>query len=383
MFLSCLILTGVSGSAKGLVGEALVPGGKYELTGMPVGGYKITFLPSCFGSALAAQWYKYKPSPAGATTVVVRASHVDPHINSLLVPGGSIEGTVTSGGKPVHNMCVEAQNVTQPYEFGGAVTKPNGKYFVHGLNSGLYELYVSPCGPGSNTLAAEVLPQEVQVTAPHRAKAPTASVPAGGSIRGTVLAGSPPAAGGAAGACVEAFATNGSAANGASVALGGTFRVRNLPTGKYLVYVGDPACSLSEPDLAPQWYLGASTSSGATLVSVSGGVVTSISDTTLAEDGSVTGAVTTGHSPLAGVCVAATATSAGSAPVYSVTSAASGGYSIGDLPAGQYRVEFSSGCGAAGYRAQWWKDKPTGQAATIVTVTAGTATTGIGAALRK
>jgi hypothetical protein len=135
----------------------------------------------------------------------------------------------------------------------------------------------------------------------------------------------------------------------------------------------------------PQWYLDKPTIAGATPVSVSSGVATSISGSppTLAEDGSIAGTVTgTGSSPLGGVCVAATATLGGSAPVYSVTSSA-GGYSIGDLPAGQYRVEFTSGCGAAGYLAQWWKDKPTGQTATIVTVTAGTATTGIGARLRK
>ena len=141
VFLSCIILTGVSGSAKGLSGEILTPGGNYEVTGIPVGGYQVTFEPSCFGIDLAAQWYKDKPSPAGATTVAVRASHVDGHINSLLVPGGSIDGTITSGGKPVHNMCVDAQNVTQPLDFGGAVTKPNGTYYIHGLNSGFVRAF--------------------------------------------------------------------------------------------------------------------------------------------------------------------------------------------------------------------------------------------------
>jgi hypothetical protein len=354
------------------------------VTGIPVGGYKVTFDPSCFGIDLAAQWYKDKPSPAGATTVAVRASHVAGHISSLLVPGGSIDGTITSGGKPVHNMCVSAQNVAQPLEFGGAVTKPNGTYYIHGLNSGLYELYASPCGNGSNNLAAVVLPQEVQVTAPNRAKAGSASVPIGGSIKGTVLAGSPATGNGAAGACVEAFATNGDAYNAANTGLGGTFRIPNLPAGKYLVYLADRVCSVSEPNLAPQWYPGKPTPTGATAVSVSAGLATTISDTTLAQDGSISGTVTgTGHSPLGGVCVGATATVAGSAPVYSVTSGASGGYSIGDLPAGQYRVQFSSGCGAVGYHAQWWKDKSSEQSATIVTVTAGTATTGIGAVLTK
>jgi hypothetical protein len=383
--LTCIILTGVSGSARGLSGEVLTLGGSYEVTGLPVGGYQVTFDPACFGIDLAAQWYKDKPSPAGATTVVIRASHVDPHINSSLVVGGTIVGTITTtGGKRVHNMCVDAQNVTQPLDFGGAITKPNGTYYIHGLNSGVYELLVSPCGPGSNYLAAEVLPQEVQVTAPHRANAGTASVPSGGSIKGTVLAGSPATGNGAAGACVEALATNGTAYNGTNAGLDGTFRIPNLPGGDYLVYVGDPSCSFSEPSLAPQWYLGKSTPSGATAVSVSSGATTTISDTTLAQDGSISGTVTgTGHSPLGGVCVAATSTIAGSAPVYSVTSGASGGYSIGDLPAGQYRVQFSSGCGAAGYHSQWWKDKPSEQTASIVTVTAGTATTGIGAVLSK
>ena len=221
------------------------------------------------------------------------------------------------------------------------------------------------------------------MTAPNRAKAGSAAVPVGGSIKGTVVAGSPATGNGAAGACVEAFATNGDAYNSTNTGLDGTFRIPNLPAGKYLVYVADPVCSVSEPNLAPQWYLGEPTTSGATAVSVSAGAATTISDATLAQDGSISGTVTgTGHSPLGGVCVAATATVAGSAPAYSVTSGA-GGYSVGDLPAGQYRVEFSSGCGAVGYHTQWWKNKPSRQTATIVTVTAGTATTGIGAVLTK
>jgi Carboxypeptidase regulatory-like domain len=229
-----------------------------------------------------------------------------------------------------------------------------------------------------------VLPQTVQVTAPHRAKGGTASVPVGGAIAGTVLAGSPPTGDGAAGACVEAFATDGNGYNSTNTGLNGTFKITNLPAGEYLVYVGDPSCSFSEPDLAPEWYPDASTSTGATLVSVSSSAVTTISGTTLAEDGSISGVVTkAGSSPLGGVCVAAIGTAASSGPVYSVTSGTSGGYSIGDLPAGQYRVEFTSGCGATGYKTQWWKDKATGSAATIVTVTAGTATTGIGAVLHK
>ena len=112
-----------------------------------------------------------------------------------------------------------------------------------------------------------------------------------------------------------------------------------------------------------------------------GGKITLSTPITLADDGSISGTVTgLQGSALRGVCVAAS--SAGTGPVYSV-SASAGSYTITDLPAGSYRVQFSSGCGANGYRTQWWNHKSSEKSATIVTVTAGTATTGISAQLRK
>lgn len=380
--ISCLYLTGVSGPAKSLSGEALIFGRKYELIGLPLGGYQIAFLPTCFHSALETQWYKNKPSPAGAATVVIRAFHTDPQIDSLLHIGGSIAGRVTRGGKPVRNMCVFAQNVNQFLEFGEAGSNRNGQYDIHGLNSGLYELEVVPCGDGSNALAAEVLPQLVDVTAPARTSGVQTSAVLGATISGKVLlTGAPPSEAGAAGACVEAFATNGDAYNSTFAALDGTYSITNLPPGQYRVYVGDPGCSFSEPSLAPQWYLGEASEITATLVSVTVGGTATLSTVTLVNDGSISGNVTgQGGNPLPGVCVAAT--SAGNLPVYSVTSSA-GSYSISDLPAGLYRVQFSSGCGASGYQTQWWQDKPTAKSATLVTVSVGTPTTGISAALKK
>jgi hypothetical protein len=378
---SCIYLTGVSGPAKSLAGEAFIFGRKYDFTGLPLGGYQVTFLPTCLRSALESQWYKDKPSPAGATTVVIRAFHTDPQIDSLLRIGGSIAGRITSGGKPVRNMCVYAQNVSVFADFGAATSNRNGQYDIHGLNTGAYELEVEPCGTGSNTLAAEVLPQLVNVTAPGRTSGVKTTAVAGGTISGRVLVSPPPADAGAAGACVEAFETNGDAYNANYTGLDGTFSIANLPPGQYRVFVGDPGCSFSEPNLAPQWYLGEANEITATPVSLTAGGTTTLSTVTLANDGSIGGSVTgQGGKPLQGVCVAATA--AGSVPVYSVTSSA-GSYSIADLPAGRYRVQFSSGCGASGYHTQWWRDKPTAKAATLVTVTAATPTTGISAALKK
>jgi hypothetical protein len=373
--LSCIFLTGVSGSAKSLFGEALILGRKYELTGLPVGGYQVTFEPGCIGGALAAQWYKDKPSPAGAAIVRISASHVDRQIDSLLHIGGSIAGRVTNGGKPVRNLCVDAQNVKVFDDFGSATSNSAGDYDIHGLNSGLYEIEVAPCGPGSDSYAIQVLPQLVRVTAPYRTSGVKLTAVHAATISGTVLASD--SSENPAGACVEAYETNGDSYNYASVGLDGKYSITNLPPGTYDVYFADPTCSDNEPGLAPQWYLGKASERDATPVTVSG--VTTVK-AVLVDDGSISGSATAGGNPLPGVCVAAIAP--GSEPVYSVTSSA-GSYTITGLPAGGYRVEFSSGCGASGYRTQWWRDKPARQSAMLVKVTAGTTTTGVSAALRK
>jgi 5-hydroxyisourate hydrolase-like protein (transthyretin family) len=381
--ISCMFLTGVSGSAKSLFGEALIFGRKYEFENLPLGGYKVTFAPTCTTSALEAQWYKNKPSPAGATTVVIRAFRIDKEINSLLKIGGSITGRVTSSGQPVRNMCVYAQNINVFLDFAAGSTDHSGNFDLHGLNSGVYELEVQPCGAGSNALAEEVLPQLVHVTAPGRTTGVDLSATRGATISGTVEAGTPPSGEAAAGACVEAFDTNGEAYNYTNTGLDGTFSITNLPPGSYQVYVGDPECSYSEPNLAPQWYLNQTSESNATQVSATAGGTTTLSTVTLADDGSISGSVTGPGGPLRGVCVAATEVGAGTVPVYSVTSGSGGSYSISDLPAGSYQVQFSSGCGATGYRTQWWKHRSSQRSATIVTVVAGTATTGISAELQK
>jgi hypothetical protein len=377
----CMILTAVSGPARGLVAEVFVFGSKYEITGGPVGGYQVAFAPSCTGSALETQWYKDKPGPARATTVVVRAHHVTRHIDGALIPGGSIGGRVTSGGKPVQNVCVFAQNATQLAEFGFGISNRNGYYHVPGLNSGDYELFFQPCGRSANALAAELGPQLVHVTAPKKTGGLVTDVPKGATISGTVLAGSPTPAP-AAGACVEAIQANGGGFNLSNTGLDGTYSISNLPPGDYQVFFADPTCSFGDPNLASQWYQNKATEPTATLIPIAAGSTTTLATATLGTDGAITGTVRgPGGAALGGVCVAATATGFGTVPVYTST-AANGTYSVIDLQPGRYKVQFSSGCGATGYKTQWWNDKLTRSAANVITVTAAT-TSGIGATLRR
>lgn len=69
------------------------------------------------------------------------------------------------------------------------------------------------------------------------------------------------------------------------------------------------------------------------------------------------------------------------APEVAVTTS-SGRYTLADLPPGQYKAEFTIGCGATGCATQWWDNATSGRSAKVITV--GFATVGmIDAALRR
>jgi hypothetical protein len=353
--------------------------GSYEIANLAPGAYVVYFEPGCFffRSPYAGQWYKDRVSLAGAARVRVRAGHTTSRISSALVKGGSIAGRVTAGGKPVNGACVEAQSTEDFLGFAETTTDKAGRYELTGLNSGPYELAFYPCDEGSATLAQTLLPRLVTVRAPHTTTGVNVALPLGGDISGTVLGGSP--ATGQPDVCVEAQETNGLAANVAFTGANGEFTVTNLPTGKYQVDIG--GCGVID-NLAPQWYQDAPTSAHATMISVSDGKITALASVTLSTDGVITGTVTgPSHKALAGICVTASSALL-QQPVVAV-SAASGAYTVLGLPPSNYRIQFSSGCGASGYRTQWWDAKKSAASANTVTVTAATSTTGIDATMQK
>jgi hypothetical protein len=108
-----------------------------------------------------------------------------------------------------------------------------------------------------------------------------------------------------------------------------------------------------------------------------------ISGRALQSDGQITGTVSgPSASPLPGACVTAFPVSApGSLPVVAVTGTS--GYTLADLVPGQYKLRFSTGCGALGYATHWWKDAASHSAATVITVGPSKDVSGISATLSK
>jgi hypothetical protein len=376
----CLGLAGLNRATQDSLGGNLFQNNQqYLINQLLPGPYQVIFNGNCNGDIYENQWYKNKPSPAGAARVIVRAGRTTAHINSAMIEGGSIAGTVTSAGRPVGNACVFAQDVNQYFNSGAALTGRTGKYLITGLNSGTYELAFIPCQEGRASLAEGLLTRLIQVTAPRTTSGVNFSLAQGGRIAGTVLGGSPAAA--EPGVCVEATQLGGYGGGGALTNIEGQFVLGNLPAGRYLVYMGDPTCAEIPGSLSPLWYLDSVTSAKATVVNVGKDATTHLAAVTLPNDGTISGTVTgPGSTPVAGICVTATS-GAAPASVLAVTNA-NGQYTVTLLTPGRYSVEFSSGCGASGYRSQWWNGKTSSATATPVTVTPASTTTGVNATLQ-
>jgi len=81
---------------------------------------------------------------------------------------------------------------------------------------------------------------------------------------------------------------------------------------------------------------------------------------TLAADGGISGTVTTAGHAVSGACVGAYPGTSASPAGLAITGAG-GAYQIAGLIPGRYHVEFSSGCGATGYRIQWYHGRQPGR----------------------
>jgi hypothetical protein len=170
----------------------------------------------------------------------------------------------------------------------------------------------------------------------------------------------------------------------AETASNGTYSVTGLEPGDYVVEFA-PGCG-SAVSYADQYSNGAPTRAEATPVVVSGGATTSSVNATMAAGGTITGTVKAGTKAVADVCVDAYLHGT-SQMVSTGYSTANGSYSIVDLPAGSYDVEFegSGYCETAGgdYATQWYANAASQAASKPVTVTAGSVTSGIAASLTK
>jgi Carboxypeptidase regulatory-like domain len=360
--------------------------GKYRIGHLAAGRYDIQFF-GCNGGRYGSQWYRGKLTRRSATAVLVRQGRATPHIDAHLGVGGSISGRiVTNTGQTVRGFCVEAFDAATE-SFGFVLTDRAGNYKITGLSTGTYQIIAAKCFGGNE--AETTRPGNVHVHAPQALNGINVRLPAGGSVTGTVLAGSPSAARSDVCVIIVPVKANGSFGLAATHP-DGTYRVSGLAAGQYQVNFADPNCFFSpNDDLAPQWFNDRHTQATANDVTVTAGATTGGINATLVTNGSISGSVTDqAHAPVGGECVMAIPIGAAPDPLLEVrqpreiaVSGPNGSYSLLGVAPGRYKVEFSSGCGGASFKTQWWKNAGSAAAATVITVGAGALVTGIDAAL--
>ena len=368
------------GADGSLTGAVAGENGDYALA-VPAGPHRVELLdPS---GRHAPEIFDDRPlGDFGGATVVTVAPGGQSSVHAALAPAGptgSIAGVVTQDGTGtrVAGAWVVAMDASAGTIKGGAVADGSGAYAINGLTSGSYRLaIVDPTGARAfefhQDQTAFALAEPVAVAAgsvtaidPTLAARP-ASSPRTAVIRGTVsdeVSGAP-----VAGAWIVAVGTDGSLAAGATAAVDGTYSLPVAP-GQYRVEVVDPSGRH-----AGEFFDGRSLGdyAGAALVTAVPGTPVTVSAALApaGPTGSITGSVLRdgNGAAVAGAWVVALDAARGSVLGGAVADA-SGGYTIGGLAAGSYRLAVVDPKGD--HHFEFDRDRPDFATADPVAVTAG------------
>ena len=253
--------------------------GMYKITGLHAGSYRIEIDPSCAGPAVNLQPVTL-PHPVRLARAKVTAG-----VNAALHAGGSIAGLVTApGAGDEPGACVEAYQL--PGGLAAATTADaHGKYVVTGLVPGSYkvqfgdpscsdsppdlgtEWYNGTAGRGSATV--------ITVTAGRTASSINGSLPADGTITGSVTGSS---AAPLTGACVSAVPVTKGEMAVFTVSADGTYTLADLLPGRYRV---EFQAGCGQAGVKTQWWQGATSGAAATIIAIKPGVTVSGIDAVL------------------------------------------------------------------------------------------------------
>ena len=353
--------------------------GSYRASNLVPGRYTVTF--GCGSGRFADQWFPARPSADSARTVSVTAGQVTTGISAVMHPAGEISGTITGdAGAPLSEVCVFAVRAGHPYPVFGQDTpvSRHGQYRIGQLAAGRYDVQFQPCTASSRYAsqwyrAKSTLRSATPVTVRPGRDTPgiDARLTAGATISGQVMT---HAGRGAPGYCVlvENYAAD--SIGFALAAQSGKYSIGGLASGRYYVYAnrctGGYGAEFQRPGT----------------VSVRAPHVLAGIDLRLPVTGSLGGTVLDeppGSGPAANECVAVVPARTDGSYGFATTGT-TGSYQVNQLAAGTYRVYFGDPyCFLADQNRapQWYDDQPSQGKANLVTVTAGSATTGINATL--
>jgi len=368
--------------------------GNYLLFGLPAGNYKVGFGVESFGSPYTPQYYDDKPTLATADAVALTAGSRTEGIDAEMHEAGKVSGTVTNaaGGAGIEGLQVCAQPV-QSGPSRCASTEAGGDYTIEGVRPGKYVVefrgppnYLQQYYPGKADFAEAA---RITVAAEATTSGIDASLQAAGLIKGKVTA----AASGNAVSEVEVCAALSTATSfnyGGCThsAADGTYTIGGLAGGKYDVRFAPGYGEVGpgengKQNFLTQFYKGASSRGAASPIAVTLGQATSGINAAMQAGGKVSGHVTaadTGKGLAAYVCILPTVRGGDEGCTFADSN---GDYTLRGLRSGSYKVRFGSGPSSLGYVRQYYAGKATRKEANLVSVSAGSTTSGIDATLQR
>ena len=329
------------------------------------------------GADYAGEYYDDEPSLADADAVTVVSGQVTPDIDAALTLGGRIDGTVVDAqtSTPIGNVNVIAY-AADGYVIATTYTGTDGSYSIRGLRAGAYRLrfdgpyngiYRSEYHDDKTSLAAA---DAVAVSAGQTTAVGTTGLAVGASISGRVSV----EGGGTGGSGLWVYAldatTQAYAASG-SVASDGTYAIRGLAAGTYIVQFGGAGYVTEYYDDAAY--------ANATRLTLADGEQRPGIDAALGRAGTISGRVTDARTGAPVASAQVHVHDATSTRLYYTGS--DGRYTASALPPGTYRVGFFAS--SQRYVPRYYDDAATFEAATELTLSSGGSLTGIDAALPR
>jgi hypothetical protein len=239
------------------------PGGSYEITELPEGDYKVGFWPT--GNYVTQFWPK-APTWKTATPLTVTGGEPTRGIGATLVPGATIEGTVTASATGAAVGEVEACATSGEIE-RCATSDANGKYAINGLAEGTWNLYFYAQEATADVISQAYSGGPIQVTSGAVTPVNVALGP-GGQIAGTVRSASTGAPLGGVQVCVT-MASSPMTLGCLRTPSSGAYRFTRVWPGSFKVVFSPEPTGLTGPDsYGTQWWGGQPTFEAATPVAI-------------------------------------------------------------------------------------------------------------------
>lgn len=363
---------GYEGAGWGVGSDA---DGKFDISWLPAGTYKVEFDAEMAFSPVLSEWWEDAETQETATVVTVSGGSTT-QLDAHLTAASAVAGTVTdASGDPVESVWVGVYRYDADMDFWSWITSgwtaADGTYRISGLPAGEYKIGYQSGWPTDivqeywHDAATVDAATAISVDAGETATGIDAQVELGAVTTGTVrnIDGDP-----VSGVFVEATRVADGAAFVAVTDETGAYALRGMPTGDYTVRFDPHGSPMS---LLGEWWDDATDAASASVVSVTGGEVTSGIDAELFPGATMTGTITDIDGvgmPNAWVTVYRSGTSG---PVAWTRTGDDGSFEIRGLEGGTYSLRAEASTPEGVTISEWYNNAKDRDSSDPIPVTAG------------